>query len=111
MLQKGILETKLNPILKKAAYNAILSTFEDNIRSEEAIDAVLSIAKGFADEFANTASPELADVIDEYIKMADVDLSHCAIAQNLIVTGASPSGPVTGTATGPLTGTVIGGIR
>lgn len=111
MLQKNILEVKLNPILKKAAFNAILSTFEDNLRSEEAMNAALSIAQGFANEFANTAAPELADVIDEYIKMADVDLTRCIIPQNFIVAGTSPSGPVTGTATGLLSGVVIGGVK
>ena len=111
MLQKNLLETKLNPILKNAAFNAILSTFEDNLRSEEAMNEALSIAQKFADEFANTAAPELASTIDEYIKMAEVDLTHCAASQSLIVAGASPTGPVTGTATGPLTGVVIGGIK
>ena len=111
MLQKNLLETKLNPILKKAAFNAFLSTFEDNLRSGEAMDAALSIAQKFADEFANTAAPDLADTIDEYIKMADIDLTRCAAPQNFIVAGASPAGPVTGTATGPLTGMVIGGVK
>ena len=111
MLQKNILEVKLNPILKKAAFNAILSTFKDNLRSGEAMDAALSIAQEFADEFANTAAPDLANTIDEYIKMADIDLTRCVAPQNFIVAGASPAGPVTGTATGPLVGVVIGGVK
>ena len=110
MLQKYLLEAKLRPILGKAAYNAIISTFADNLRSPEAMEAADKIANDFASEFSNAAS-ELADVIDEYIKMADVDLTRCVTPQNLIVAGESPAGPVTGTAAGPLAGTVIGGLQ
>lgn len=111
MLQPKILEEKIKPILNKAAYNAILSTFSDNLRSKEALDAAEKIATEFAKNFSNAAAPDLAKEIDSYIKTADIDLTKCASVQNLIVAGTSPAGPVTGTSTGSLTGIVIGGLQ
>lgn len=110
MLNSALLQQQLKPALQLAAHDAFLSTFMNGLRNEDALNEAERISTEFADRFSTIASSQLSTIIDGYIRSADINLSLCPTPQNLIVTAAGASGPVTGSAIGSLTGIISKGL-
>lgn len=104
MLNKDSLAEDIRESMYMSAYNALMSTFKGEV-TNEAVDKAQEICDKFATAFADTAKDTLVEAIHTYVNGLTINLSMAG-PQTLIVTGVSPIGPVTGTATGALVGTL-----
>ena len=104
MLNKNSLAEDIRESMYMSAYNALMSTFKGEV-TDEAADKAQEMCDKFATAFADTAKDTLVEAIHTYVNGLTINLSTAG-PQTLIVTGASPAGPVTGTAVGPLVGTL-----
>lgn len=80
------LENNLKDVIKKSSKSAMSKTFE--IKSSEGLSSSeikSKVSEDFAKEFSITLAPELAKIIDEYIK--SITLTHQLIAPNGKVEG------------------------
>lgn len=97
MLNKKILEKKVNVAMKKA----YVKSFKGGVLDNDMMKSIRAAAKYFAD----TAAPALADAIEEYVKSGDIILPNAG-TQTFTVTATGAMGPVTGTAIGPVAGKI-----
>ena len=104
MLNKDSLAEDIRESMYMSAYNALMSTFKGEV-TDEAADKAQEMCDKFATAFADTAKDTLVEAIHTYVNGLTINLS-VAGPQSLVVVGACPAGPVTGTANGPLVGTL-----
>ncbi len=82
---------------KEALEKGFKAVFLD-ITTKEAKESAKEMAKLFAEK----AAPDLASAIEKFVKTGAVVNDGPPMMHTFTVTGASPAGPVTGTATGTL---------
>lgn len=97
MLNKKILEKKINAAMKKAYVKA----FKGGVLDNDMMQSIRNAAKCFAD----AAAPAIADAVEEYVKSGDIILPNAGV-QTFTVAASGAMGPVTGTATGTVAGKI-----